>query len=162
MRPIAIFLTVVFILAGCAASAPPAAWTLASPAPTAAATVSAGSAVAQAAWAARPAFVRQDARTEEAYQFALANPDVLMWIPCYCGCSAMGHKSNLDCFMVPTDGRSIRFEEHASYCEICVNEALVAKQMLAEGKSMREIRNAIDLQFGGNGVPGTDTAMPSA
>jgi len=34
----------------------------------------------------------------EAYQFALANPDVLRYIPCYCGCGA-DHSSVKDCFV---------------------------------------------------------------
>lgn len=40
----------------------------------------------------------------EAYQFALANPDVLDKIPCYCGCGQghgndAPHKSVRDCFV---------------------------------------------------------------
>jgi hypothetical protein len=35
----------------------------------------------------------------EAYRFAVANPEVLSSVPCYCGCGAMGHQSNLDCFI---------------------------------------------------------------
>jgi uncharacterized protein with PCYCGC motif len=163
VQPIAIGLTVVFILAACGASAsPPVSWSAVSPAPTKTAAPVSQNPVAVAAWQVRPDFVREDARTEEAYAFALAHPDVLKWIPCYCGCAAMGHGSNLDCFVIPGDGKSLRFEEHASYCEVCVNEALMAKQMLADGKSMLEIRLAIDAQFGNNGAPGTDTDMPSA
>lgn len=42
----------------------------------------------------------------EAYQFALANPEVLSKIPCYCGCGAEGHTSVKDCFVqeVRADG----------------------------------------------------------
>jgi len=49
----------------------------------------------------------------EAYQFALANPDVLKFIPCYCGCRAGhggdAHKSVKDCFVreVQQDGTVI-------------------------------------------------------
>jgi hypothetical protein len=39
------------------------------------------------------------ANVREAYRFAIANPDVLMYVPCYCGCAAAGHTSNLDCFV---------------------------------------------------------------
>ncbi len=62
-----------------------------------------------------PDFV-QDAppQVKEAYRFAIANPDVLTFIPCYCGCGAIGHKSNLQCYIKETrpDG-SIAFENHA-------------------------------------------------
>jgi hypothetical protein len=34
-----------------------------------------------------------------AYQFAAANPDALENVPCYCGCGAIGHKSNLACYI---------------------------------------------------------------
>lgn len=36
---------------------------------------------------------------QEAYRFAIANPDILAKLPCYCGCGSMGHKSDLDCFI---------------------------------------------------------------
>ena len=121
------------------------------------------SAAMKTAWANRPEYARKDARTEEAYAYAMASPAVLMWMPCYCGCEAMGHGSNLDCFFKPTmAGQSgYRFEEHASYCGICVDTALMAKRMAGEGQSLRAIRDAIDAQFGG-AAPGTNTELPPA
>lgn len=48
---------------------------------------------------------------QEAYRFALANPDILNKIPCYCGCGEghgeeVPHKSVKDCFVreVKPDG----------------------------------------------------------
>lgn len=35
---------------------------------------------------------------QEAYRFAIANPDTLSKFPCFCNCGNMGHESNLDCF----------------------------------------------------------------
>ena len=62
-----------------------------------------------------PDFV-QDAppQVKEAYRFAIANPDVLSAFPCYCGCGAMGHQNNLQCYIreIRPDG-SIEFENHA-------------------------------------------------
>lgn len=51
---------------------------------------------------------------QEAYRFAIANPDILEQIPCYCGCGAMGHQSDLDCFVESfnPDG-SVVFGYHA-------------------------------------------------
>jgi hypothetical protein len=41
-----------------------------------------------------PDFVRDgSSQVKEAYRFAIANPDVLSVIPCYCGCGAIGHKN---------------------------------------------------------------------
>lgn len=36
----------------------------------------------------------------QAYVFAARNPDVLGYVPCYCGCGMSdGHQSNVDCFV---------------------------------------------------------------
>lgn len=62
-----------------------------------------------------PEFVSQAApQVKEAYRFAMANPDVLSLFPCYCGCGAMGHQNNLQCYIkeVRADG-SLEFENHA-------------------------------------------------
>ena len=74
----------------------------------------------------------------------------------------MDHRNNTDCFLHPrAAGMPIEFEEHASYCGVCVDIALVAKSMSADGKSMLEIRAAVDARFGGI-APGTDTPLPPA
>ena len=51
---------------------------------------------------------------KEAYRYAIANPTIVSQFPCYCGCGAMGHKNNLDCYIKETraDG-SIEFDNHA-------------------------------------------------
>ena len=62
-----------------------------------------------------PDFVRAASpQVKEAYRFAIANPDVLSAFPCYCGCGAMGHQNNLQCYIkgVKADG-SLEFENHA-------------------------------------------------
>ncbi len=62
-----------------------------------------------------PDFVRDAApQVQEAYRFAIANPDVLSKFPCYCGCGAMGHQNNLQCYIkeIRADG-SLEFENHA-------------------------------------------------
>ena len=38
-------------------------------------------------------------KVREAYRFAIANRDVLRYIPCYCGCGAQGHTSNASCYL---------------------------------------------------------------
>ncbi len=42
---------------------------------------------------------RAPAEVREAYRYAVANPDVLQWMLCFCGCGAQGHRSNLDCYV---------------------------------------------------------------
>lgn len=114
------------------------------------------------AWEARPAYVQAlPGAGQAAYAYALARPDVLQWLPCYCGCGGMGHGSNLDCFFVRREVEStFTYEEHASYCDICIETANLASEMLAKGSTMTEIRAAVDSTFGGGAVPGTDTPLP--
>lgn len=115
---------------------------------------------ASVAWTGRPAYVRANAATEEAYAFAIQHPQMVGWMPCFCGCEAMDHGSNLDCYFKPGQpGDKPVFEEHASFCEICVDITLKTKKLDAEGKSLREIRQIIDQTFGGS-APGTRTAQP--
>ena len=113
------------------------------------------------AWTARPAYVRSNAQTEEAYAFAIAHPQIVAWMPCYCGCEGMGHGSNLDCyFKAGVVSDRAQFEEHASFCDICVQITLKTKELRAQGRSLAEIRQIVDQTFGGSGAPGTLTAQP--
>ena len=117
-----------------------------------------------ATWGARPGYVKQLPNAgQEAYRFALARPDVLQWLPCYCGCQGIPHKSNLDCFFQRREVQgNYRYEEHASYCDICIRTANLASKMLREGSTMVQIRAAVDSTFGDGRVPGTDTPLPPA
>ena len=117
---------------------------------------------AESAWDARPDYVRTaDARTQEAYAFAIARPDVADWMPCYCGCVAMDHRNNTDCYLRPREnGMPVVFDEHASYCGVCVDITLLSKTMIGEGRSLPEIRAAVDSQFG-DIAAGTDTPLPA-
>lgn len=119
--------------------------------------------VVAATWAARPAYVSGNgARTEAAYRYALEQGNVIQWLPCYCGCVEMDHRSNLDCFYRPHEsGGPIAFEEHGSFCDVCVDTALMAQEMLRDGRSMMEIRAAVDAEFG-DLAPGTKTELPPA
>jgi len=38
-------------------------------------------------------------KVQETYIMAAKYPEVVASVPCYCGCAADGHKSNLDCFV---------------------------------------------------------------
>ncbi len=101
-------------------------------------------------------------RVREAYQFAVANPDILAHQPCYCGCGAMGHTSNLSCYIsdMALDG-AITFDNHAAGCGICVDITQDVMRLLQEGQSQTEIRAYIDAQYSPFG-PSTDTPLPPA
>jgi hypothetical protein len=40
---------------------------------------------------------------EAVYDFAGRRPDVLQYVPCFCGCQASGHVGNDDCFVSSRD-----------------------------------------------------------
>ncbi len=85
------------------------------------------------------------ARVQEAYQFAVANPDVLQQIPCYCGCGAMGHTSNYSCYVAEAGAAgSITYDEHALDCGICVDISQDVMRLLAQEKSVAEIYGYVD------------------
>jgi hypothetical protein len=94
---------------------------------------------------------------QQSYQFAAANPDVLEQIPCYCGCGAMGHTSNYDCYVSEesADG-SLIYDSHALGCSICVDITLDTMRLLDQGKSSAEIKAFVDQtysQYGPSNIP---------
>ena len=96
-----------------------------------------------------PAEVQKAAvSVQEAYQFAVANPDALKNVPCYCGCGAAGHTSNYSCYVkeVKASGEVV-FDQHALGCSICVDIAQDVMKMTRDGKAPEEIRTAIDQTY---------------
>lgn len=53
------------------------------------------------------AFHQQPSETQAMYRYAVANRDILKYMPCFCGCVNGGHASNYDCYVreVLADGR---------------------------------------------------------
>ena len=39
------------------------------------------------------------------YDFAAQHPEVLKYVPCYCGCGEQGHKANESCFVARRDAK---------------------------------------------------------
>jgi hypothetical protein len=75
----------------------------------------------------------------EAYAAARAAAGTLDGVYCHCDCSKhAGHRSLLTCFET----------DHGAYCDICMGEAMLASQLSSRGTSLKEIRAAIDAQFG--------------
>lgn len=46
-----------------------------------------------------PDIRRASLKIREAYRFAIANQEILRYIPCYCGCGSEGHMSNASCYL---------------------------------------------------------------
>lgn len=89
--------------------------------------------------------------------------DILQWIPCYCGCGeSVGHRSNLNCFVAEKreDG-SILWDDHGTRCLVCLEIAVTSIQMAQEGKTLKEIREAIDSNYEQGYATPTPTDMPA-
>ena len=95
--------------------------------------------------------------TQEAYQFAVANPEVMQHIPCYCGCGAMGHTSNYACYVESVDAAGkVQFDLHAIGCSICVDITQDAMRLSKQGKSPQDIKAYVDRtysRFGPTNMP---------
>ena len=94
---------------------------------------------------------------QEAYQFSVANPDVMKNIPCYCGCGNIGHTSNYACYVSQVDEKGeVTFDNHALGCSICVDITQDVMRMLKDGKSPEEARTYIDAtysKYGPSNIP---------
>ncbi|MEM7414575.1 MAG: hypothetical protein AAF389_03700 [Gemmatimonadota bacterium] len=67
-------------------------------------------------------------------------PHIVDGLGCHCGCGAMPEmRSLLSCY----EGIGM-----AQFCVICSGEGRLAVQLHAEGRSLQEIREAIDSRFG--------------
>ncbi|HXV97120.1 MAG TPA: PCYCGC motif-containing (lipo)protein [Anaerolineae bacterium] len=96
-----------------------------------------------------PAFAQKtEARVQEAYRFAIANPEVLTKIPCYCGCGTMGHRHTLDCYIKEfRPNGSIEFDNHAAGCGICVDITQDTMRLMRQGQDLKAIRAYVDAQY---------------
>jgi hypothetical protein len=85
-----------------------------------------------------------------AYQFAAEHPEILSYVPCFCGCERSGHQGNHDCFVKERDanGDVVSWDPHGVDCAVCIDVANRSRQMHAAGASARDIRAAIDKEFG--------------
>lgn len=130
---ILIFLSLIFtFLSGCNASS-----------------TSSNTELGMASMDAMPAKVKTaPAVVQQAYQFAVANPELMQHIPCYCGCGAIEHTSNYDCYIsgVNQDG-NYTFDSHALGCSICVDITQDAMRMHKQGRQIAEIKSFIDQAY---------------
>ena len=53
-------------------------------------------------------------QTRQAYQFAAEHPEVMKFVPCYCGCESTGHPHNESCFVKRRDaaGNVVEWDPH--------------------------------------------------
>ena len=96
------------------------------------------------------------------YQFAAEHPEVLGYVPCFCGCEREGHRGNDDCFVKArnSSGDVTEWEPHGLDCAVCLDVANEAMQMHRTGASLTSIRAAIEKKWNRPGSGHTPTPMP--
>jgi hypothetical protein len=103
--------------------------------------------------------------TRATYDFAAQHPEILSFVPCYCGCGSQGHKANESCFVARRDakGNVLEWDTHGFGCMICVDVAREAMQLYASGADVWSIRAAIERKWTpGNAAGKTPTPPPPA
>lgn len=95
------------------------------------------------------------------FTFAARHPEVMKFVPCFCGCQRAGHKDNHDCFVSGRDaaGKVTSWEPHALECQVCVDVAYEALRMHNSGASVSAIRDAIEKKYAA-ATTRTPTPMP--
>ena len=85
----------------------------------------------------------------EVYDFAGRRPDILEFVPCFCGCESAGHRANAHCFVQSRneDGSVAAWEPHGLGCAVCIDVARDSMQLAASGASVRDVRDAIEAKY---------------
>ncbi|MFQ5574130.1 MAG: PCYCGC motif-containing (lipo)protein [Terriglobia bacterium] len=96
-----------------------------------------------------PAFANTSPKVQESYLFASMEPELLDEISCYCGCK----NALRECFIKDFSDEEIQYNSHGGNCQVCMDEALLSKYLVAEGKGTEEIGQQIDSKFGGVDPP---------
>jgi len=94
-----------------------------------------------------------------AYRFAAEHPEVLSYVPCFCGCERSGHRGNEDCFVKARDvnGDVVEWEDHGMECAVCLDVATRARTMYSAGASVADIRTAVDKEWAARATNHTPT-----
>jgi hypothetical protein len=82
----------------------------------------------------------------------------IAYLPCYCGCGSVGHKSNFNCFFKKFEDGSLYTDLHGENCETCLEITRSYLKQKAAGKSLPEIRDNVEKQYSGSKP--TDTPKP--
>ena len=99
---------------------------------------------------------------QQVYEFAARHPEVLQYVPCYCGCERLGHNGNHDCFVKSrgANGSVTEWDAHGIGCTICIDVARDAMTLFNAGNSVTEIRAAVERKWGSHFSSATPTPKP--
>jgi len=98
------------------------------------------------------------------YDFAANHPEILRYVPCFCGCGSQGHKANESCFVARRDkqGNVLEWDTHGFGCTICIDVAREAMQLYSSGADVVSIRAAIERRYAAEADGRTPTPPPPA
>lgn len=99
----------------------------------------------------------------QVYEFAARHPEVLQYVPCYCGCEREGHSANHSCFVKSraSDGRVTEWDSHGVGCAICLQVGYDAMTLFNAGSKPPAIRDAIDRKYASRFPSSTPTPRPA-
>jgi hypothetical protein len=97
-----------------------------------------------------------------AYEFAARHPEVISYMPCFCGCERGGHTSNESCFIAGRRQGTVTWDNHGIGCEICIDVATETMQMHNAGASLMQIRQLLEKKYAHLYEGHTPTPMPPA
>jgi hypothetical protein len=99
---------------------------------------------------------------QQVYEFAARHPEVLQYVPCYCGCERLGHEANHSCFVKSraANGRVTEWDSHGMGCTICIDVAREAMTLSNSGATPAAVRAAIDKKYGSRFPSSTPTPQP--
>ena len=102
-----------------------------------------------------PSYALLKPQIREAYSYAKLSSEKLNGLPCNCGCmtDASSHggrlhsRGLLDCFMQGDVNNGGKWDQHASDCGLCYEDALYAKKLYDEGRTKEEIKSALEAKY---------------
>jgi Protein of unknown function with PCYCGC motif len=99
---------------------------------------------------------------QQVYEFAAKHPEILQYVPCYCGCERVGHGGNHDCFVKSrsTSGRVNEWDAHGLGCAVCLDVGRDAMMLFNSGASVTSIRSAIERKYASHFPSSTPTPKP--
>jgi hypothetical protein len=105
---------------------------------------------------------RPMAIVQQVYEFAARHPEVLRYVPCYCGCERMGHNGNHECFVKSRNpnGTVTEWEPHGIGCAICLDVGRDAMTLFKSGAGVQQIRTAIERKYASHFPSSTPTPKP--
>ncbi len=105
---------------------------------------------------------RPMAVVQQVYDFAARHPEVLQYVPCYCGCERSGHNGNHDCFVKSraANGTVTEWDGHGLGCTICIDVARDAMTLFNGGVAPAAIRASIDKKYASHFPSATPTPQP--